>query len=1126
MGRHAASRMRRRFTQWGIGVAGVAAALSFGWASAPAALAGTSPSPTPCAVAQTASGALGSYASVAQTMLCNLNSLKYTIFTRYKTPTGAIVSRSTPAVLGQQSYVHATSLDGVTPELSVTLRPEGADSPAALRFIVQVVGGPSTFPVSVEAVLNAPTTLNMPRSELSYGYDALSGTSPDSFVTVFSYSLTAATSGDPVIGMGFDDHFPDQPGGVLGIGAHASPTAYPLTIIGGTWNGTPTDRTQPIGARLTFAPAPNAVTQTNLTLGKTSLTTDYSMTPHTNLLGQPEPMSPTTLTADVTAEKPTPASADTDTVAAHGVINALPNSIHLVYDKRSQDEMSVNYSAASSITQLDAGFDTVVGGVETKASLTAKDVPTALSFVKDNHQVSGVTSTGSLWAVPQPEIVFDAPNGPIGSIRADVHSGDPTAFATPPGIGAGNQGVAATITSAATNISATVFGLQHVQYLAPISANKTATPATPEIPEELHVIHAAGPFDARVYNGVGDSPTTATVAIRDLPAVLNLQIWPDAKKVHYDDDPASGPAGPTINSIYVKLYDEVSHWAPTGWASNRSIEATITGVPNTIDASLDNQKFTWDASDRIGSVHATLLGLGHPMDYIDANVVSVPAHFAIGLDPSAGLGLLPGASGPFGQIAIHGGENATQRQGISTPINQNTIYTSSWYGGGTIRRVDVRLFNLREAWVKLDASNNGEAHVKFDACPGATGGTDFTPAVNNVPSVDNSAVNAPCPLLIALPQWTYFADYPGATDGYHSELDPGAPGTPWFTGVTATVPVPPAALNVTFSKSSTGDLTKPNTTSGTGTRVGYSTYNLAAPGSTCSTDMPGYCPAPIPVTLDANKNPTNPIVVRVTSQSDTSTTIPDPEVLGKWDTVPGNAIEAITAKLSNLPQHADICFGSGVGCGPIRSYTNITKDPVIGTSTPTIISPTTVLDMTSNGTVPLRIDVDDCSATVTTSDVSLFYPSTWTDGGECDNSTAWSSNMRNFQTVHVSDLELPTNSMRLELGDQTYDATSLAPVDSVINLFLDTAGNPITIGDLVYHAIGGEHSTELKNAGIEAWSKRWYYRDWPNGILADGKMLAAHSTQLNIFIPIVGTKDVSAGLCAVPGPLLDSPCWY
>jgi hypothetical protein len=321
-----------------------------------------------CDPSRVLDGPLGALGSGLSALLCNVDQLQYSIYTVYQRPDGTTLIRETSALLLVPALVNVD--DDVLPDIQASLTPVST-SRVMLR-IDRALLETAPLPVSVEVIANDPTKGDLPRQHIAFGYDARGSRAPQSFQADIRIGESATEPGAATLGIQY------ATGG-------AGPN---LAVMGGVFDGTPTNRTNPVGLRQFYTPMPSR-TGVELVVGH-----HLAMRQTTN--------TPTVLTADfedVTAP---------DEVRAHVVFDKLPAFAETGYEPIGPSHRKITYVAAAATDRFTLDYTDKSGPtVNQAATVKVNALPTGLTL----EQTSATAGT------------FEATGGFIGSVEAGYADG-------------------------------------------------------------------------------------------------------------------------------------------------------------------------------------------------------------------------------------------------------------------------------------------------------------------------------------------------------------------------------------------------------------------------------------------------------------------------------------------------------------------------------------------------------------------------------------------------------------------------------------------------------------------------------------------------------------------------------
>lgn len=313
-------------------------------------------SPVPRATAEEATG------STPITMEDIADLLTYKVVTTANR-SGTPVTRSTAALVGVPALVDVDRSNVPVPDLLV----EVAALPPGILLVTIQRTTTGRLPLEVELRFDLP---GASEPAVSFGYDALGGSAPTTFVTRVSV----------LRGLG----------GNTTVDANVSQlTAAPgLALIGSVFDRGPDGPTEAMDFRIELARSPGSLTahlESQPTVGRT--------------LARLQSSDPTPLTVDVDDEK------DGRKRRLHAVVTELPRSVSLEA-REGADGSQVTYLASAPIASIEARVDeTLEDGAERHAVVEVTDVPPRIDVTRD---ADGFSMTAE---------------GPVGSIEAGFAEG-------------------------------------------------------------------------------------------------------------------------------------------------------------------------------------------------------------------------------------------------------------------------------------------------------------------------------------------------------------------------------------------------------------------------------------------------------------------------------------------------------------------------------------------------------------------------------------------------------------------------------------------------------------------------------------------------------------------------------
>lgn len=289
-------------------------------------------------------------------LLCNAGVLDYSFYTVYKRPDGTLVKRETRTALLLPTLIEVGDGD-LLPDLIGTITPLSLDRFKLRIDRVLLETGP--LPLSIEAVANDPTSGTLPRKRIAFGYDARASRAPQSFEAEVRVGTSATQAGATTLSIGYDTRSPGTT----------------LDVIGGLFNGAIGARTDPIGARLSYAPVPqkggvdlvigNRIEVRKTASSLTKLTADYE---------------------DVLASSET---------RMRAVVDKLPSWTEVVFDRIATSKNKVTYTSVAPVSQFTLDYTAKPGGVLSQAAtVKASGLPTGMTVEQTSPKSGSFTATG------------------------------------------------------------------------------------------------------------------------------------------------------------------------------------------------------------------------------------------------------------------------------------------------------------------------------------------------------------------------------------------------------------------------------------------------------------------------------------------------------------------------------------------------------------------------------------------------------------------------------------------------------------------------------------------------------------------------------------------------------------
>ena len=303
---------------------------------------------------------------------CALGALQAEVVTQYRRPDGTLLVRRHLTLIGLPALVNADP--DLLPDVVVTPTIRNLH-----EFSVRIERMPfenSALPLSIELIVDDPTTGALPRDRIHLGYDARDTRAPRLFRSLIT--LGEEANGDPRVQL--ENH--------AGYGFNTSPAA--LTVVGGLFDGESLDRTDPLGGRLTYTPMPPTST-IDLGIGERYRVGLGASTP---------------VTLDAEVEMVT--GANEKRATAH--LAPLPKSVEASYvPGATADQRTVTVTSSAVVDDVDVTYrDTDAGVPLLGAVMHATDLPTQVR-VAQTAERAGTIDT----------------NGAFGSVEFGLADGDP-----------------------------------------------------------------------------------------------------------------------------------------------------------------------------------------------------------------------------------------------------------------------------------------------------------------------------------------------------------------------------------------------------------------------------------------------------------------------------------------------------------------------------------------------------------------------------------------------------------------------------------------------------------------------------------------------------------------------------
>lgn len=361
---------------------------------------------------------------------------------------GSPVTRSTPGLVAVPTLVDVDGSPIPLPDLLVEVV---ALPPGILAITIQRTT-PGLLPLRVELQFDLPGASD---PAVSFGYDALEGSAPTTFVT--RVSVLRGLAGNTTVDANV---------------THLT-TAPDLALVGSVFDKGPDGPTDAMDFGVDLAPSPGSLTahlESDPTAGRTMVRLRSS--------------KPTEVTVDVTDEK------DGRSRTLHAVVADLPRSVSLEA-RDGVDGSQVTYLASAPISSIGAKVDeTLDGGDERHAVLEVTDVPTRIDVTRDAADHVSMTA-----------------DGPVGSIEGGFAEGRAVALLDE----TGHYLNAETGEDGSSTVAARVVGLR--SFDAELGDPVAVTATLESAPLHARIVDPARAVD------VHTSPVPATVAVRFSPTV-------------------------------------------------------------------------------------------------------------------------------------------------------------------------------------------------------------------------------------------------------------------------------------------------------------------------------------------------------------------------------------------------------------------------------------------------------------------------------------------------------------------------------------------------------------------------------------------------------------------------------
>ena len=322
-------------------------------------------------------------ADVIPALTCNLGLLDYKFQTTFKRANGTEVVRTHNALVQIPRMLNVD--DDIAPDLIGTIGLSGAG-----RFTLRVnrmLGESAALPTKVEAIISAPSGVDIGRDTIAFGYDTTTSKAPKTFNSGISL-LSLIGPGGPGIKFQTD---------VTGAGPS-------LALVGELFDKGPGgERRSPMRARVGFTPVPATMTAT-VDLGNPLLATvTTSQRSKVDVLGQ--------LIS-------TPAAGPSTEKRIDAVIDSLPSTVNVSYLSGGEFQRTVTYDASDPIGRIDVTYTEKIGtAIDQKAVVTVKNLPKGLV----------VNQTGKV------DADMHTTQGAIGEVYGSFANGEPQAAPTAPG---------------------------------------------------------------------------------------------------------------------------------------------------------------------------------------------------------------------------------------------------------------------------------------------------------------------------------------------------------------------------------------------------------------------------------------------------------------------------------------------------------------------------------------------------------------------------------------------------------------------------------------------------------------------------------------------------------------------
>ena len=484
-----------------------------------------------------------------QDLACALGALDVEYVTTYKRPNGTLLVKKHRGVLAVPKLLNVD--DDILPDI---IGNPGLTSTS--EFYLHIDRAPlevAPLPLSVDVVVNDPTDGAIPRSRLHLGYDGLASHAPKNYHA----HITVGSVGDaPKITV------------TSFVVPHAA--GDPLTLMGGLFNGGALTRTDPMGGRLTYTPAP-ANSSIVLTVGNpltVTLTRD----------------TPTTVDADVEIVE------GTDEARITGRVATLPTSMTISRLVESADPdatlpQKISVTSTDIIASADFAYRHFLDGVQDTGMVGhAKGVPTDVVVHQTGKQIAELTTNGAFDSLAvgfaNGEPVFAPVDGPYVKVLSE---GDqPTDLNS---YAVRLDGLKGATVDATDAVVAEIF-------LTPAGRKPLAlildTPGThvdgvvDKLPEHTSVFVQTAPLQI-VYDGHGQTIDDVTINGTSTEPFFGRATRIDAH-AHGLPSPLTLSMEPVTQSVGILTVDigqRITASAPVALVEFRGSDNTLVGVPGT-----------------------------------------------------------------------------------------------------------------------------------------------------------------------------------------------------------------------------------------------------------------------------------------------------------------------------------------------------------------------------------------------------------------------------------------------------------------------------------------------------------------------------------------------------------------